>query len=107
MADYRNPSAISALPSHMYDAMLRWIEYGIYPGGFLTSVLKNDLVGAVSRADHINMHRIPDYVRYLFNDAPSGCWGGPDKVRAWHEQGGLKRGLVSVETESSETETKE
>jgi hypothetical protein len=98
--NYQN---MSRIPEHMRGGMLRWIEHGIYPGGFLTAVLENDLVGAVSRADHINIHRIPDYVRYLFNDAPSDCWGGPDEVRAWHEQGGLKRGLVLVETESNET----
>lgn len=98
---------MSGIPAHMRGAMLRWIEYGIYPGGFLTSVLENDLAGAVGRADVVNINKLPDYVRYLFNDAPSGCWGGPDKVRAWHERGGLKRGLVSVETESNETETKE
>jgi hypothetical protein len=106
MADYRNPSAISALPAHMHGAMLRWIEHGIYPGGFLTAVLENDLRAAVARADMVNATRLPDYVRYLYNDAPSGCWGSPAKVRAWHEQGGLKRGLVRVETET-DNHTKE
>lgn len=104
MDSYRNPSAISALPEHMHGAMLRWIEHGISPGGFLTAVLENNLREAVARADMINIRRLSDYVRYLYNDAPSGCWGSPEAVRAWHRQGGLKRGLVAVEPESNETE---
>lgn len=98
--NYQN---MSRIPEHMRGGMLRWIEHGIYPGDFLIAVLENNLRDAVGFADEINIHRLPDYVRYLYNDAPSGCWGGPGNVRAWHEQGGLKRGLVRVEAESNKT----
>lgn len=106
MADYRNRSAINALPEHMRAAMLRWIEQGVYPGGFLTAVLENNLCEAVARADHINIDKLPDYVRYLYNNAPRGCWGNPDSVRAWHREGGLMRGLVGVSSEP-ENQTEE
>ena len=89
MADYKHPEALSKIREHMRDGMLRWIERGILPGDFLTAVLENDLEGAVGRADHINQHRLRDFVDYLHNDAPSPCWGSPGKVRTWHERGGL------------------
>lgn len=77
------------LPQHMHGALERYIDKGIPPGGFLTAVLSNDLRNAVGRADAENRERIGDYVIYLYNDAPSVCWGSPEKVEAWIAAGGL------------------
>lgn len=52
-----------------------YITKGYKPGGFLTSVLENDLTGAVGRADHINIKRLPDIVKYIYNNIPSNVWG--------------------------------
>ena len=71
------------LPSHMVGAMQRYIENRLHPGSFLTAVLSNDLADAVGRADDINRDRISDIVTWLYNYAPSGCWGNPDKVASW------------------------
>lgn len=87
---------MSALPEHMRDAMLRWIEHGISPGSFLRAVLVNDLVSSIHYADNINISRIPDYGRYLYNHAPSRCWGSPAKVAAWEEH----RGLQGLQTQA-------
>lgn len=71
------------LPEHMQGGMKRYIEDGIPPGGFLYAVLCNDLMGAVRKADDINQHRLIDYARFLYNEAPSNCYGSPQKVEAW------------------------
>jgi len=68
---------------HAGKSLWRWIENGISPGGFLTAVLRNDLAGAVSKADDRNVELIPDFVRLLYNFAPAGCWGSEQKFHEW------------------------
>lgn len=38
------------------------------PGGFVTSVLCNDLLGASTRADRRNMHHLSIYARFVDSD---------------------------------------
>ena len=71
------------IPDYMMGGLRRWIELGIEPGDFLHAVLTNDLRRAVERADSANMRNLPAYVAYLYNNAPSQCWGSPEKVAAW------------------------
>lgn len=71
------------LPYHMQDGMRRYIEQGIEPGSFLRSVLENNLIDAFSHADDVNRYRMIDYASFLFNEAPSNCWGSPEKVNVW------------------------
>ena len=71
------------IPSYMEKGMYDYIKYGIEPGGFLRSVLANDLKEAVGKADDCNIKIIPAYVSYLYNKAPSSCWGSPEKVVNW------------------------
>ena len=85
------------IPEYMMGGLERYINHGIAPGGFLTAVLENDLKEAVSRADDINMINIPAYVGYLYNEAPSGCYGSPEKVKAWIE---LKTAERSTKSEN-------
>ena len=73
----------SMLPEHMQDGMKRYVEEGIRPGDFLYLVLCNDFVRALGHADMINMARIIDYARFLYNEAPTSCWGSREKVDAW------------------------
>lgn len=74
---------IHTIPPHMRAALLRYTKDHIEPGSFLRAVLENNLKEAVARADGINRHRLIDYVTYLYNEAPSACWGSPEKVQAW------------------------
>lgn len=71
------------LPEHMRGSMKRYIEDKISPGGFLTAVLENNLVKALGRADYINKDKIYDIVAFLYTEAPSQCWGSPEKVNKW------------------------
>lgn len=89
MADRLAHANWDLIPEHMRGGVERWIEYGIAPGSFLIAVIENNLSMAVAKADEINLDRLPDYVRFFHWDAPSGCWGSPEKARAWEERGGL------------------
>ena len=73
----------SRLPEHMQGPMRRYIENGIPPGSFLRAVLSNDLRAAFQRADDINGPRIRDFVVFLYNEAPRGCYGSPSAVNEW------------------------
>jgi len=73
------------IPEHMHAGIINYVFYGILPGEFLQAVLRNDLAEAVGRADWMNQEVLPNYVRWLYNEAPQGCWGSPEKVAAWIE----------------------
>lgn len=78
----------AGLPEGLQGGMKRYVEDGIQAGHFLTAVLSNDLLGAVSRADDTNIKLIPEIVRWLYNEAPGNCWGTTEQVQAW--QGTVK-----------------
>jgi hypothetical protein len=71
------------VPEHIAAGLLRYVEEGCPVGGFLTAVLCNDLREAVGRADDKSMAGLPAIVGWLYNETPAGCWGSPDKVKAW------------------------
>jgi hypothetical protein len=71
------------IPEYMHDGLRNHIEERTPTGGFLRAVFNNDLKEAVGRADENNMRNLPAYVNYLYNYAPSDCWGSPAKVEAW------------------------
>ncbi len=74
-----------AIPRYMLDPLLRYIEHGEPPGDFLTAVICNDLFKACGRADDFNLANLPAYTAYLYNEAPSECWGSKEKMQAWIE----------------------
>jgi len=76
------------IPKHMRYGMRLYVERGVRPGGFLTAVLKNDLVGAITRADEVNQAHIHDWVMFVLNELPIGCWGSEEKVELWCKAGG-------------------
>ena len=78
------------VPAYMLEVLKRYINTGAKPGDFLTAVVENNLSLAVGRADTYNRANLPAYVGYLYNEAPRGCWGSPEKVKAWSKAGGLE-----------------
>jgi len=68
---------------NMMDSLQRYINEKVPVGDFLTAVLENNLSEACGRADDENLRNIPAYVAYLYNEAPSPCWGSPGKVKEW------------------------
>ena len=79
----------SRIPEHMQDGMRRYIENGIPPGSFQRAVLSNDLMQAFARADDVNVAAMADYARFLYNDAPVGCYGSIEAVKSWVAHGGM------------------
>lgn len=79
------------IPAHTKDALDRWVEHGLMPGGFLEAVLTNDLFGAVGRADSLNLPAIKDICSYIYNELPSNCWHSPEAIREWQEKKLRKR----------------
>lgn len=75
--------AYAALYPHIRDHVRGYIEHGYIPGSFLTAVLSNDLCGSYSCADEINSFMLRDLVCWLYNHAPSNCWGSPRAVAGW------------------------
>lgn len=71
------------VPQHTQDALARYVEDRLEPGGFLQAVLTNDLFRAVSRADIVNQQRLPAIVRFIYNRCPMGCHGSQEAYEAW------------------------
>lgn len=77
------------LPEHMQDDARAYVERGRLSGGFFRAVIGNQLVEAFGRADGVNAAAMQDWARWLYNDAPSACWGSPEKISAWIDSGGM------------------
>lgn len=71
------------IPQHTQEALQRYIVHGILPGDFLMSVLKNDLMGAVARADHENSQCLRDIAAWVYMRAPGNSWGDRDTIREY------------------------
>ncbi len=84
------------LPEHMQAGARRWVEEGVLTGDFLTHLLLNDLTGAFHHADAENAQAMQTWVRWLWNEAPSACWGSQQKIDQWRRRGGGK-GVRDVE----------
>lgn len=73
----------SKLPEHCREGVKHYIEEGVPLGHFLTAVFSNQLVEAFGLADPVNTERMRDYADFLYNEAPSPCWGSKEIVAAW------------------------
>jgi len=71
------------IPEHMQPGLCRFILFGIPAGDFLTAVLENDFMRAAGRADDVNRNALLGYIMFLYNYAPTGCYGDTDRVHAW------------------------
>ena len=71
------------IPHFTKDALDRWVNHGIYPGGFLTAVLCNDLFRAMGNADSHNLKELHNIVLFIYNRTPAGSWGSAAIMREW------------------------
>lgn len=71
------------IPKRTKDAIQRYVEKRIPPGGFVYAVLENKLFEALSSADDENLASLRDILSYLYNEVPLVCWGSPAKVKNW------------------------
>jgi hypothetical protein len=72
-----------ALTDEDLEPLRNYIKGEYLPGDFLQAVLRNDLREAAARADLYNRRRLFEYVQWLYNEAPSTCWGSAEKVFQW------------------------
>jgi len=77
------PELAALIPRLILDGMQRYAVHHEPTGGFLLSVLANDLTEAVCRADDASLAAILPIVKYVYNCLPSRCHGSPEKVKAW------------------------
>ena len=80
------------IPERMRGGLVRYILHGVIPGHFLTAVLEGDLFEAMKRADDENQLLFRNYCMFLWNYAPSGCFGTAERVKDWNKDGGLLNG---------------
>ena len=71
------------IPSHMHEHIRAYVEERRPIGHFLTALLSNDLKNAALRADDENRAALADWAGFLYEYAPSNCWGSPEIVAAW------------------------
>lgn len=71
------------VPDYMWDAVEGYYLHGYRPGGFLTALLSNDLMGALGKADDANGARMREWCQFLYNYTPAGSYGSPEKFAAW------------------------
>lgn len=88
-SEYEYEAREHGVPRHTAYALAEYIMHGRSVGGFIQSVLANDLMNSVYRADQENLAALKDICTYLYNHVPFGCWGSYDTVREWIERGGL------------------
>lgn len=71
------------VPEHNRSTLIQYIEIGLPVGSFIQAVLCGDLFGAFGRADHINAQHVGSICAWLYNYAPSPCFGSPEKMKEW------------------------
>ena len=92
--DYQLEAEACGIPWNTAYALSEYVVFGEPVGGFLSSVLSNNLRESVFRADSENLLALSDICRYIYNNIPADCSGNVDSVNAWIKRGGLSQ-LVS------------
>jgi hypothetical protein len=93
-SDFKGQYAV--IPANTQLSLSRYVTEGQSLGHFLTAVVTNDLMGAFGHADFGNLQAMDAIVKWVYNRAPSDCWGSREKVDAWRAQRGLMRQLVTA-----------
>ncbi len=76
-------SLYPTIPLRTQQTLKRYVEDGLEPGGFLTSVLCNDLMGAIARADSENIVALKSICQFVYNEIPGSAWGSPNQMKTW------------------------
>ena len=84
------------IQQNIIDSLYQYAEEGRPTGGFLRAVLENNLMEAFGRADEKNRVVLEYIIQVVYWTLPSPCWGNPEKVNQWIEQGGLNNKTQKV-----------
>jgi hypothetical protein len=86
MSDYYDQ-----IRSDIMESLDAYVSTGRPTGGFLESVLCNNLMEAVGRADPYNLRTLHQICSYIYNELPANCHGSAEIVRAWYERKAMER----------------
>lgn len=78
-----------SIPEHMQEQIRNYVLRGQPIGGFLGQVFANNLVQAALFAGVDEKNKLYEYAVLLNDSLPKACWGSPDNVLVWRQQGGL------------------
>mgnify|MGYP001049658615 CR=1 FL=1 len=85
------------------ESLENYLMYGFEPGGFLTSVLANDLRLAISRADHWNKDNLPRIVNEVVFKMPAFSIGSYAAVKDWCKDKDGRRSAYAAQKEKEYT----
>lgn len=85
------------------EALENYLMYGFEPGGFLTSVLANDLYLAAGRADVWNSKNLPHIVNEVLFRMPSHSYGSYQTVKDWCKDRDGQRSTYALQKEKEYT----
>jgi hypothetical protein len=91
-------SGLPGLPANYFDGLReplrggvqRWLEAGIQPGSFLSSVIANDLKESFRCADDSNLASMREIVAWFYNKMPMPAWGSVANAEKWAARYGRK-----------------
>ncbi|OFZ82696.1 MAG: hypothetical protein A2603_02680 [Bdellovibrionales bacterium RIFOXYD1_FULL_55_31] len=86
LPDWDETQFLVLVPEHLQNGLRGYFVHGHIPGDFLTSVLENDLLEAVTRADEDSFSGLRGLVIFLWNYTPSSAWGSRENVGQWVEE---------------------
>lgn len=85
--------------NYLDEAIENYLMYGLQPGGFLKSVLANDLYLAVQRADHWNKSALAEIVNAIYFNVPAQAIGSYQCVDDWCRDVGGRRSQYATRKE--------
>ena len=71
------------VPHHIRRGIKNYIENKTPLGGFLSSMLRNDLEGTLNKADGTNQKHIYSIYRWFYNYAPAPCMQYDEWIKEW------------------------
>jgi hypothetical protein len=71
------------IPEHIRFSFENYLIHGIHPGGFVSSIIANDIFNAVYKADNINMTRISNITTWIVINMPTSSIGSYDAIKDW------------------------
>ena len=77
---------IQDLHPALVEGLRNFIVYRQSAGGFLMHVLRNDLMGAVGKADSTSQVLLPKICQFIYNYTPHNSHGSRDVVSNWLEE---------------------
>lgn len=83
MVNYSNIPVV-----YMKEGLQLWVEKGIRPGSFMSSMLANDFINAALRADATNLQNLQEWARFIYNELPPDCWGSWETLKEWEKKNG-------------------